>query len=202
MLALYRSGRQGDALAAYHAFRGLLDEQLGLDPSPRLRALEHSILTHDSALDAPPPASGRGRTPTTLEAPPGRSGELRTLRVALDAAAAGSRRLVLISGEPGIGKSTLTEALLAGARDALAICGHCVEQEGSAEAYLPLLDGLGRAVQDPEVAATLAARAPSWSGGFPTLAAAVPEERAGERRASACCARWSRRSRRSPSSGP
>ncbi|HEY6692194.1 MAG TPA: BTAD domain-containing putative transcriptional regulator [Solirubrobacteraceae bacterium] len=176
MLALYRSGRQGDALAAYRDFRAVLDEQLGLDPSPRLRALEQAILVHDPAVDVP--ARVRNGAPATVDAPPGRAAELRTLRAALDAAARGSRRLVLVSGEPGIGKSTLVEALLGGTRDALAVRGHCVQQDGPGEAYLPLLDGLGRAVEDPRVAATLAARAPSWLGEFPTLTTEAPEERA------------------------
>ena len=176
MLALYRSGRQGDALAAYHAFRAILDEQLGLEPSPRLRALEQAILTHDPALDAPgPPAH---RAPAALHAPPGRGAALDALRAALDAALRGRRRLVLVAGEPGIGKSTLVEALVDGAGDALALFGHCVEQTGPGEAYLPLLDALGRAADDADVAATLVARAPSWLAQFPSLGAAVPETRA------------------------
>ena len=51
MLALYRAGRQADALAAYHQLREVLDAQLGLDPSPALEALQSQILNHDVALD-------------------------------------------------------------------------------------------------------------------------------------------------------
>jgi WD40 repeat protein/DNA-binding SARP family transcriptional activator len=51
MLALYRVGRQADALAAYHQLRGALETQLGLDPSPALEALQGQILNHDVALD-------------------------------------------------------------------------------------------------------------------------------------------------------
>ena len=174
MLALYRSGRQGEALAAYHDFRGVLDEQLGIGPSPRLRGLEHAILTHNLAVDTPPPA----RVATPVDAPPGRTGELQALRAALDEAADGCRRLVLVGGEPGIGKRTLVDALLAAAGGALVIRGHCVERQGSGEAYHPLLDGLGRAAEDAEVVATLAARAPSWLPHFPWLAAEAPDERA------------------------
>ena len=50
MLALYRSGRQAEALAAYQQARKLLADELGLEPSPALRSLEQSILRHDPAL--------------------------------------------------------------------------------------------------------------------------------------------------------
>lgn len=51
--ALYRSGRQADALQAYQAYRTLLADELGLQPSAALQELEVQILRHDSALDAP-----------------------------------------------------------------------------------------------------------------------------------------------------
>jgi YVTN family beta-propeller protein len=53
MLALYRCGRQADALAAYQRARRKLDEELGLRPDPLLEQLERQILTHDAAI-APP----------------------------------------------------------------------------------------------------------------------------------------------------
>jgi DNA-binding SARP family transcriptional activator/pimeloyl-ACP methyl ester carboxylesterase len=54
LLALYRSGRQSDALAAYRRFRDLLADELGLEPSPRLKELERRILRHDATLDYQP----------------------------------------------------------------------------------------------------------------------------------------------------
>src|SRR5262249_7104793 len=50
---LYRSGRQGDALAAYRRLRDVLAEDLGVDPSPTAQALELAILNHAEDLDAP-----------------------------------------------------------------------------------------------------------------------------------------------------
>ncbi|MGC2564901.1 MAG: BTAD domain-containing putative transcriptional regulator, partial [Mycobacterium sp.] len=51
MLALYRAGRQGDALGAYQRARGLLADELGVDPGPDLRKLETAIVAQDAALD-------------------------------------------------------------------------------------------------------------------------------------------------------
>jgi DNA-binding SARP family transcriptional activator len=56
MLALYRSGRQAEALAAYQTARRLLSAQLGIDPSVELQALERSILRQEQTLDLPPTA--------------------------------------------------------------------------------------------------------------------------------------------------
>lgn len=54
MLALYRSGRQAEALAVYRDGRRLLAEELGLEPAPALTRLERAILEHDPALEPPP----------------------------------------------------------------------------------------------------------------------------------------------------
>ena len=54
MLALYRAGRQADALDAYQAAHRTLDEQLAIAPGPALQQLQQEILTQDPALDAPP----------------------------------------------------------------------------------------------------------------------------------------------------
>ena len=66
MLALYRSGRQADALAAYQRLRQALDEELGIEPSQLVRDLETAILRQDRALDTP----GAGRlAPASMPVP-------------------------------------------------------------------------------------------------------------------------------------
>jgi len=59
MLALYRSGRQAEALELYRNARRTLADELGLEPSPTLQQLERAILTHDQALEAPARRSAR-----------------------------------------------------------------------------------------------------------------------------------------------
>jgi DNA-binding SARP family transcriptional activator len=72
MLALYRSGRQRDALAAFERVRRIFGEELGLEPSPALIELEDRILTHDPSLrSASPVAGGHGETAETVRFAPG-----------------------------------------------------------------------------------------------------------------------------------
>jgi DNA-binding SARP family transcriptional activator/predicted ATPase len=68
MLALYRAGRQAEALEAYQSARHVLVDELGLEPGPPLRELEQAILRHDPALGAsrPVPAPASRRTVTAL----------------------------------------------------------------------------------------------------------------------------------------
>ncbi|MEU8406496.1 BTAD domain-containing putative transcriptional regulator [Micromonospora sp. NPDC048842] len=117
--ARYRAGRQGDALAALREARHVLVTELGVDPGPELRRLEADILAQAPhlapALDrAATPGLGEPVRPVQAEQRPfvGRDAELERL---LRAAEAASRRrqptLVLLSGDPGAGKTALAEAL-------------------------------------------------------------------------------------------
>src|SRR4051794_6942404 len=176
MLALYRSGRQAEALATYQAYRRTLDEELGIDPSARLRELEGAILAHDPALLLPRAAPAPAPVPRAAparERPVGREEELARLHAALDAAVGGRRRVVLVTGEPGVGKTTLVEAFLAEATArtrAVVARGQCLENHGEGEPYLPLLDALGRLGRAPELVALLMRHAPTWAIQMPWLA--------------------------------
>ncbi|MFJ2022510.1 BTAD domain-containing putative transcriptional regulator [Streptomyces sp. NPDC087897] len=71
MLALYRSGRQAEALRAFRRTRAALVEQLGLDPAPELRELERAILDHDPSLASGGTAIRMASRATTAPPPPG-----------------------------------------------------------------------------------------------------------------------------------
>src|SRR5436190_2287859 len=108
VLALYRSGRQKEALEAYQAARHGLVEELGIEPSPELRELERAILRQDPALAAPERAEG---LETRLPAPPtplvGRGLEIAAVAGLLR----GEARLVTLTGPGGTGKTRLALAV-------------------------------------------------------------------------------------------
>ena len=115
MLALYRAGRQADALDAYRQARDALAEQLGIEPTSELRDLQRAILVQDPSLAAParvappppePAVKVRGRVPFV-----GRGAERGELLAALAEARGGQGALFLVTGDAGIGKTRLAEAV-------------------------------------------------------------------------------------------
>jgi DNA-binding SARP family transcriptional activator len=174
MLALYRAGRQAEALEAYQDARRILVEELGIEPGRKLRDLEQAILRQDPVLDLAP-ALPRARTGAKAQgAFVGRERELEALLTGFEGALAGRGGLYLIVGEPGIGKSRLTEELVSRARErgAQVLVGRCWEA-GGAPAYWPWVQALRACVR---------AREPEQLGeelgsGAPDLAPLVPEIR-------------------------
>jgi DNA-binding SARP family transcriptional activator len=152
IVALYRCGRQGEALRTYQRLRGALAEELGIEPSPELRDLEHSILGQDAELSWQPPhgqpgeAGGigaGGSRPSTVALPlpealgtdertafVGRHAEEEILAMMWSQAVAGHRQLAVLSGEAGIGKSRLAKEVARNLHieGAIVLYGRCDEE--------------------------------------------------------------------------
>ncbi|CAN5623523.1 BTAD domain-containing putative transcriptional regulator [soil metagenome] len=158
ILALYRSGRQGEALRAYQRARTTLGDELGVDPGPDLQRLERLVLDQDPSLEwQPPPPEHEpvpaATAPTRPTAPPaatgdadrpgtspliGREAPLAQLQEAVAEAAGGQRQLRFVAGEPGIGKTRLAEEVagLAGTGGATVCWARCYEGTGAPPSWL------------------------------------------------------------------
>jgi predicted ATPase/DNA-binding SARP family transcriptional activator len=108
MLALYRTGRQGEALAAYHEARHRLRDDLGIEPGTELRRVHEAILRQDAGLDA---RAALGNLPARLAGFVGRDRDLAEVRALVR-----EHRLVTLTGVGGAGKTRLAVEAAAGLR--------------------------------------------------------------------------------------
>jgi peptide/nickel transport system substrate-binding protein len=117
MVALYRNGRQAEALAAYQAARGRLVEELGLEPGPALQRLECAILKQDESLELP------GQADLTLPAPhlPGNQGRAHAHRRRLIGIAVGLAVVVAAGLFFGAGSTHRRPPTLEGANGLVAV---------------------------------------------------------------------------------
>ena len=113
MVALYRCGRQAEALDVYRDTRRRLTDELGVEPGRELRAVQEAILRHDDALlrpaapeELPPELDGTGAPPLV-----GRDAELAWLLECWAVAQERRGVVVALTGRPGIGRTRLAAAL-------------------------------------------------------------------------------------------
>ena len=179
MLALYRCRRQAEALRVFQDLRVVLVDELGIEPGHDVSWLEHAILAQDPALDFvvqheadPHPATAAStahssfryqvRVPASQREGPlvGRARESGLLRDWWTSVGQGAGRLLLVDGDPGIGKTRLVvdlaQAVEAGG--ALVLWGRC--DEDPVAPFQPFAEALGRYFQS--LSADRISRMPDW----------------------------------------
>jgi len=196
MLALYRANRQAEALRTFQDLRRLLGDELGIEPSRDLVRLEEAILLQRSELltvepttpdpSLPPPATP---TPPTDVAPAlappmrdlfmGRARELERLGGIFDRLDDTTRPFALLSGPPGIGKTSLAAEFARAAMDrgAVALWGRC--DEDVLIPYQPFIEALrdwANSVTSDHVRSTLGRDAAEIARYVPAIARLVPSE--------------------------
>ncbi|TDC75760.1 BTAD domain-containing putative transcriptional regulator [Streptomyces hainanensis] len=140
--ALYRDGRQAEALEAYREIRNRLAEELGMDPGPELAALQQAVLRQDPALAAP--VSPSSHLPVPLNALVGRDEEVAGIRALLR-----GHRLVTLTGSAGVGKTRLALEVAAAEENAWLVELAGVDAVGARE---------NAAVLEERIATTLGVR--------------------------------------------
>ena len=176
MVALYRDGRQAEALDAFGRLRQVLRQDLGVDPSAELRHLHQAILQQSPELAWHP--RQRPREAAVREYF-GRTSEMSRLLARFDDAAAGRGGVVLLAGEPGIGKSHALRQLAGAVRpgSAVVLAGRCMEG-----AWVPpfrpfaeAIAGYGELVSPRQLQADLGLAGPALAQIVPRLSELLPD---------------------------